>query len=291
MKVPKPPSGRDIWEALRTEFSANLYELPSLVLPPTVYHVYLHAEDYAVVEGIIPRIKQEVANALTREVSRMNQETARQNGRIWNRLRPDLSMPVELPPRGWEVHVERDHDGELQRGQLGVLSKLMMPAPPDYSGPPTVLSVRSTFSGGQRTSTVSVPDAPTSRTATQGQDVADAIQAALSYVDEDGPHLFPLRKRCTKIGRGGSDAWVDLQVMADPRVSREHCWILHDTESQFFVRDVSSWGTSVNGEALAPPERTADGQVVAPGAVKELKSGDRIELAGVLTMTLQIELP
>ncbi len=49
-RPPKPPSGRDIWQALKEELMANLYQLPFSTLAPTVYHVYLHEEDFDVIE-------------------------------------------------------------------------------------------------------------------------------------------------------------------------------------------------------------------------------------------------
>ena len=49
----KAPSGRDIWMAVREELQLNLYELPYSTLCPTVYHVYLHPEDFRTVEGIV----------------------------------------------------------------------------------------------------------------------------------------------------------------------------------------------------------------------------------------------
>ena len=154
MDAPKPPSGRDIWHAIKSEFEANLYELPSCVLPPSTYFVYLHTTDYAIVEGIVPRIVQESANALTSEVSRRNDEATRRGGRFWRRLQSNPeTLLIEVPAGGWKVRIEPDQDGELQRGRVGVLSTLMMPNAPDYSGTPTVRTVRSVFQDGQRTST------------------------------------------------------------------------------------------------------------------------------------------
>ena len=43
---------------------------------------------------------------------------------------PGLSL--EVPPGGWEIHVLRDPDDELARGQIGIVSTLAMPAPPDW---------------------------------------------------------------------------------------------------------------------------------------------------------------
>ena len=73
----------------------------------------------------------------------------------------------------------------------------------------------------------------------------------LTYVDEEGTHVFVMRKDLISIGRGGSAHWVDVQVVTSPRVSREHCRIRRDADGRFFLQDVSTWGTSVDGAARA----------------------------------------
>ena len=69
---PKAPSGRDIWMAVPEELRLNLYELPYSTLCPTVYHVYLHPEDFRAIEGIVPRLVAELHQALAADVERMN---------------------------------------------------------------------------------------------------------------------------------------------------------------------------------------------------------------------------
>lgn len=287
MDAPKPPSGRDIWHAIKSEFEANLYELPSCVLPPSTYFVYLHTMDYAVVEGIVPRIVQESANALTSEVSRRNEEATRRGGRFWRRWQsnPD-TMLIEVPAGGWKVRIEPDQDGELQRGRVGVLSTLMMPNAPDYSGTPTVRTVRSVFQDGQRTSTSVEVD-----TASSVRAGAPGFGATLRYQDDTGAHEFRLHKAVTKIGRGGKDTWVDVQLVCDARVSREHCWLSRRDDGRLVVQDVSASGTAINGVALPAAMRSEDGQITAPGLAGEVTSGDRIELAESLTLVLHVEPP
>ena len=103
--------------------------------------------------------------------------------------------------------------------------------------------------------------------------------------------MFPIRKPVTKIGRGGQGTWADAQIVADPRVSREHCWLVMQPSGRYFIQDVSLYGTSLNGAALPPPERSADNSVVSAGSMKELKSGDSIDLAGVITINFEVTQP
>ena len=58
-----------------------------------------------------------------------------------------------------------------------------------------------------------------------------------------------MRKDIVSIGRGGSAVWVDVQVVTTAKVSREHLRLRGDASGQFFVQDVSLWGTTVDGVA------------------------------------------
>src|SRR5438477_8772836 len=78
--IVKPPDGQAIWRALKDELLNNLYPLPFSTLPPTVYHVYLHPDDFEAIERIVPRIVSEVAAALTNDVEQFNKEAAPSGG-------------------------------------------------------------------------------------------------------------------------------------------------------------------------------------------------------------------
>src|SRR5262249_39957402 len=68
-------------------------------------------------------------------------------------------------------------------------------------------------------------------------------------------------KEQTVIGRGGKSFWVDLKLNAPPDVSREHCRIRRDPVSgSFFLKDVSQFGTTIDGKRVAGSLETKDGQ-------------------------------
>jgi hypothetical protein len=287
----RPPSGLDIWQALKQELKDNLYPLRSVTLAPTVYHVYLHPDDFDVIEGIVQRIVEDVTAALTEEVGRLNKESAPRRGRFrnWLRATDDAPVtPIEVPDAGWQVCIQADLDGELSRGRLGVLSKLTVPARPEYGGTPTIVTVRTVYADGQRASS-STSSAATDVSASPAARQGSPLRATLEYRDEAGDHLFPVRKELIKVGRGGSDAWVDVQVITTPKVSREHCWIRSDASGRFFIRDVSTWGTSVNGELIPAAVRSAQGEVVEPGAERELPDQATIGLADAVQMRIRAE--
>jgi FHA domain len=304
MEASKPPSGRDIWNAIKDELTANFYPLPFNTLALSRYHVYLHPEDYDAIEGIVPRIVSEVARALTAEVQRINRKQSGRGGRLWTALRQvDQLPPIEIPAGGWEIYIQPDHDGELARGALGLVSKLTMPSPPEYVGTPTTRIVKTVVAEGRRTTTMSdVQESPggapaSSQSLTEPAPGAQSSaapsatlaggRATLMYEDEEGPHLFIVKKDSIKVGRGGMGAWVDVQVITNPRVSREHCWIHCDPSGRFFIQDVSTWGTSVNGAPIPAAVRSAEGAVIEAGASQPLPTGARIGLADALVLQFE----
>jgi hypothetical protein len=302
MSTGRAPSGRKIWEAVREELVLNLYPLPFSTLAPTVYHVYLHPEDFGEVEGVAPRIVDELRQALTREVEQINRGRARQVRALVSRLLDREPLPpVDMPPAGWEVYIRADPNDELTRGQLGIVSTLAMPAPPEYAGTPTTRIVRSVVGAAGRWSTVSdAPDgtavdgagaaspppvAPSQVTrATEGRSQRD--RARLTYTDDQGPHVFIMRKDTVSIGRGGSAVWVDVQVVTGSRVSREHVRLRMDADGRFFVQDVSLWGTTVDGAPIPVAVKGPEG-VAQPGAEHPLPGRARIGLADAVTLEFE----
>jgi hypothetical protein len=285
----RAPSGRRIWKAIREELLLNLYPLPYSTLAPTVYHVYLHPEDYESIEPVASRLVAQVQRALSDEIERINHGLQRRTRRVLARIldREDLP-PVEVPAAGWDVHILADRNGELDRGQLGIVSTLALPAPVEYGGTPTTRIVRSVVGSGRRSATVTELPQPAAPVAVAAQattvpagDSSPNGRARLSYTDDQGPHVFVMRKEAIAIGRGGSSAWVDVQVSAPSRVSREHVRVRQDASGRFFIQDVSLWGTTVDGAPLPAAAKSRDG-VSEPGAETLLPPSARIGLADVL---------
>ncbi len=274
MDAGKPPSGHDIWLAVRQELTANLYTLPFSRLAPSVYHVYLHPDDFETIEGIVPRLVEDIAKAVGKEIDRLNAEASRRGG-LRGMLRKSPYEPAIEAPERLEIFIQADRDGEVQPGALGIISRLMVPAPREFVGPATVRTVKTIVADGRRTSTVIDP--------------AGAAHATLVYRDEVGDQVVPILKDLVKVGRGGSGAWADVQVFTTQKVSREHCWIIRDDNGRFFIRDVSVWGTSLNGQPLPPAVRSAEGAVSEPGAQTELPSNARIQLADALVIDFRVE--
>lgn len=278
----KVPSGVTIWNAMRDELLMNMYQLPFTTLPPTIFHVYLHPADFDRIEGIVPRIISELQKALTAEVRKINEGRARPAGMLSRLIEHEEAGPIEVPAMGWDVHIHADRNDGLKPGDLGIESMLPLPAPVEFGGPPTTRIVKSVVTGtGRSSTTIEVQQpAPPPRTAT---DHSTAERATLRYEDEQGAHVFSMRKDTLSVGRGGSAVWVDVQVVTTTKVSREHFRLRRDANGTFYIQDLSAWGTSVNGAPLPPAVPGQDG-VLQPGAERPLTSPARIELADALVI-------
>jgi FHA domain len=292
-RAEKAPDGRQIWRAVRDELLLNLYPLPFSTLAPGVYHVYLHPDDFGVVENVSDRVVAQIERALTSEVERINRDLERSSRRLLSRvLKREPPAPIEIPASGWQVHLRADRNSELKRGFIGIVSTLSVPARAEYGGTPTTRIVKSVVGGTGRSTTTEVrQDAPpasapasSSMAAASGPDSHE--RARLTYKDDQGMHIFSMRKDALSVGRGGSSAWVDVQVITGSKVSREHFRLRRDPAGHFFIQDVSQWGTTVNGETLPPAMKTADG-VVEPGPERELPANAQIGMADVLVIQFE----
>jgi FtsP/CotA-like multicopper oxidase with cupredoxin domain len=95
-----------------------------------------------------------------------------------------------------------------------------------------------------------------------------------------------MQKDSLVIGRGGSAAWVDVQVVTTARVSREHVRLRREPTGRFVIQDVSLWGTSVDGVPLPPAVKTSEG-VLQPGEERELPPSARIVLAEAVSVQFE----
>ena len=278
MTVAPPPTGGRIVEELVAEMEAKLYPIVYRTVPPQEFHVYVHPDDYREIESLVPLIVADAQRRLEERVVALNHRPR------WTPLRSERP-PIEIPAGGWAIFFHPDANDQLTRGQLGIVSRLSIPASPRYGGTPTVRIGRTIVTEGTRTTAVSL-EAPgtAANTAAPGERTSGRSEdfATLAYRDDQGDHEFVMRKSEISIGRGGSAHWVDVQVAASPRVSRSHCRIRRDKDGRFYLRDTSAWGTSVNGARLPG---TADRGQEEPAREHELAAVSRIELADALVMT------
>lgn len=286
-----PPTGDRIASEVEREMEDRLYRLRHVVLAPAEYHIYLHPDDYQHIEAIAPRIALDVQLCLNSLVDRLNKRS-----RV-TRLIGRRRAPIEIPAGGWAIHIKPARNGEVGPGELGIHSRLSVPGATRFGGGAGTTRIAQTIvSGTDRRTTVrsepepaSSPAQAASLPAVQSAPAARAAgrtpAARLSYSDDRGAQTFVMSKELIKIGRGGSAHWVDLALVTNPKVSREHCRIRRDGSGRFFLQDLSAWGTFVNGVAVPT---SADGESAGPSE-RELTDGSTIRLADAVTLEFRIE--
>jgi hypothetical protein len=278
-----PPAARraavDVIDAVVENMRTNLEPLKYSTLAPSRFVVYLHPDEFVRVERIIPLLQEQSARALDDALRKLNHRPVYR--KYWDRI-GGQAPPVENAAAEWQIEILPDADGELAAGDILVHSELTLPSNDDELG------------AGQRTrriTTVHAGDKTTRRhTAVAPADSAapKAVHARLRYDDKGGPHTFEMARDSITIGRGGIAYRADVKIDASVDVSREHARIRRDPASgRFFLIDLSTLGTTVNGQRVPRGYDEADGSKRENGAEVPLPDGARIGLAD--TVFLQFE--
>jgi hypothetical protein len=123
--APARRPARDLIELVLEHMRRNLEPLKYSTLAPSRYVVYLHAAEYARLEGILGIIQQQTIRALNEELTTLNEGTGLQRyaRRVWKR---SLATVENAAPE-WHVEFRVDPDGDLQPGDVLVDSELMLP--------------------------------------------------------------------------------------------------------------------------------------------------------------------
>ncbi len=278
--APSRRPARDLIDAVLENMRTNLEPLKYSTLAPSRYVVYLHPDEYSRVEGIVSVLQEQTTRALAEEMEKLNNRPAYR--RYLDRI-AGTAPPVENAAREWQVEFHPDADGELAPGDILIHSELMLPASGEDLG------------AGQRTrriTTVHVGQKTTKRaeTVSRTSTASPAIQARLKYEDNAGPHSFDIVRDSVVIGRGGIAYRADVRIDASVDVSREHARIRRDPASgRFFIVDLSSLGTTVNGERVPRGYDVADGTKRENGVETELPSGARIGLADTVFLLFDVD--
>jgi hypothetical protein len=276
---PRRPA-RDLIDAVIASMRNNLEPLKYSTLAPSRYVVYLHADEFARIEGIVPVLQEQTARALAEELEKLNRRPAYL--KYFDRVaRP--APPVENVGQEWQIDFLPDPNGEVAFGDILIHSELVLPAAGDELG------------AGQRTrriTTVHVGHKTTKRgEAVSGTQPASAPPLArLRYEDNAGPHTFDIVRDSVTIGRGGISYPADVRIDASVDVSREHARIRRDAQTgAFFIVDLSTLGTTVNGRRLPKGYDETDGTKRENGVETPLAAGARIGLAD--TVFLDFDIP
>jgi FHA domain-containing protein len=270
---------RDLIDAVIESMRANLEPLKYSTLAPSRYLVYLHPEEFARLEGIMPLLQDQTARALSEELQKLNSRPAYR--KYFDRVR-GAAPPVENAAREWQVEFLPDHDGEVAVGDILIHSELVLPTAPEELG------------AGQRTRRITTVHAgrhTTKReeTVTRTQPASDKPYACLRFEDNAGAHTFDIVRDSVTIGRGGIAYRADVRIDASVDVSREHARIRRDLRhGTFFIVDLSTLGTTVNGVRLPRGYEDAGGTKRENGVETPLTTGSRIGLADTIYLDFEI---
>jgi hypothetical protein len=254
------------------------------VIAPSRYLIYLHPSEYARLEGILPLLRDQTIRGLTDEVDKLNRRSPMQ--RYAERLLGRTPLPVESATGDWQVEFLEDPDGEVAEGAFVIDSELRAPQGPElgagsrtrrittvHFGQPGVPIARVLRDGVERVTT-------REQTVTQAATPAPQVLARVKHVDESGHHEYDIAKDSVTIGRGGASFLVDIQVASSADVSREHARIRRDPATgRFFLIDLSSLGTTLNGRHVPRGYDEVDGTKRENGVETPLPDQARIGLA------------
>jgi hypothetical protein len=224
-------------------------------------------------------LQQQTARALAEELERLNKRPLYR--RYFDRV-TGAAPPIENVGRDWEVDFLPDPDGEVGPGDILVHSELVLPEAPDELGAGQRTRRITTVHAGQKTTT-------REETVSRARTAPAAPSARLRYEDNAGPHTVDIATDSVMIGRGGIAYRADVRIDASVDVSREHARIRRDgATGTFFIIDLSSLGTTLNGQRLPKGYDEADGTKRENGIETPLPTGARIGLADTVYLDFEI---
>jgi hypothetical protein len=277
-----PLPARDIIDAVVDNMRKNLEPLKYSTLAPSRYTVYLHATEFARLEGIITLLQEQTARALTDELQKLNERSRVQ--RWADRWRRGSDPEIRNAAASWQVDFLADPDGDMHEGDLLIDSELVLHAGPELGAGERTRRI-TTVHAGARTTTRE----QTVNRAAPAPAAAEPVFARIEYEDAAGHHTYDVRKDSITIGRGGIAFPVDIRVASSPDVSREHARLRRDEKSgRFFVIDLSSLGTTLNGRHIPKGYDEVDGTKRENGTETELPDKARIGLADTVFLEFTV---
>lgn len=270
-----PATAREIILEIVRNMREGLEPLHYTTITPAVYHVYLHPDDMDRLRGIAPRIIDEARRALDAEIDALNKASLAERLKIMKRSDPK----IVAPDGGWQIQLLENTDDDTQPGDIVIHSELALPSKGDLGAGSMTKRIATRRMGGMETAATQ-SYAPASAPAPAP---AQAGFATIEYEDNAGRKTFAITKDQIVIGRGGRDYWTDVKLDTLPDVSREHVRLRRDPESgQFYLKDLSRLGTTINGEKVPSSIDFAEGEKRDRNVEVPVPAQARIGLAGVV---------
>jgi hypothetical protein len=276
-----PATAREVILEIVRNMREGLEPLHFSTLAPSIYHVYLHSSDMERLGGIAPRIVDEARRALDEALESLNRASLGERLKISRRTEPRIAPPEG----GWQIRILENTDDDVEAGDIVIYSELAMPAKPEYAGGALTKRIATRRMGGVQSSAMTYPKEPAAPApAPDPAPQPDAgAYAAIEYDDSGGHKTYLVTKDEIVVGRGGRDYWTDLKLDTLPDVSREHCRLRRDPATgQFFLKDLSRLGTTINGETAPSSVDASGGERRDLNVETPLPAQARIGLAGVV---------
>lgn len=285
-------TAQEIIISIAESMKASLEPLVFSALAPGSYCVHLRQSDYERLQNIFALIVEEARAMLDKELAALNRKASGPGLARWLkafRAGKDGSPKVYLKPvEGWNIYFSMDSDfpdgkafyieASMSATEKSSLGELAQTVPSDVDEA-TVAKARralaedtletqatsapARFSPNQLAATLPapLPAEPSAEPHVEPRVVpADGVYAEISFTDERGPQLYHMKKSQIVIGRGGREYWVDLKLQTVSDVSHEHLRLRYNEAScQFFLKDLSTFGTTINGEIVTSSIETRDG--------------------------------
>jgi hypothetical protein len=268
-----PATAREVILEIVRNMREGLEPLHFSTLAPSVYHVYLHPSDMDRLRAIAPRIVDEARRALDEALESLNRASLGERLKISRRSEPRIAPPEG----GWQIRILENTDDDVAPGDIVIYSELAMPAKPEYGGGAMTKRIATRRMGGAQSSALTYRQAP------EGPEPDAGVHAVIEYEDNGGRKTYRMTKDEIVVGRGGRDYWTDLKLDTLPDVSREHFRLRRDAATgQFFLKDLSRLGTTINGEKAPSSVDAAGGERRDLNVEAPVPAQARIGLAGVV---------
>jgi len=277
----RPATGRDVILEIVRNMHEGLEPLHYTTLAPAIYHVYLHSGDFERLRGIFPRMQEETRQALDAELAELNRASLGERLKLSRKP----ASKVVAPEGGWRIEFFENTDEDVQPGDIVIYSELALPA-------------KAEFGTGSMTKRINTRRMANQLTVSQKYDEQlpptkeMEAYATIEYEDQGGRQTYRMSKNQIVIGRGGRDYWTDLKLNSPPDISREHVRLRRDAQSgEFFIKDLSRLGTTVNGEKIPTSVEYVDGERRDKNVEVKLPATARIGLADVVFLNFTAQAP
>lgn len=280
------PNAQDIIDTILQAFRQGIEKFDhEAYLVPCQFEVLLHPDAYKELQPMQHYLKERVRSRLDQELTAMNRSHSSNRLVAVKKWTMGIFKKKEEVPKlemkqvyqrsnaFWFVDFQPSYDAQLPINYIGVKASLRQErAAAAEMGMDGHQPTRRLTQAKPSTPSVPVPIPHTKPVLTFNQ-----VLGRLSYQDNTGLHQYEITKAEVVIGRYDPDSkLVEVQLHTVGEVSREHCRIHYNSESQtFHIKDMSRYGTLLNHK------------LITAGYWHPLSHGDLISLAGRVILTFE----